>query len=510
MTWNDGYVADIGYTHGFYRELSPSMLAFATRERGLAAPSPDAPLTYCELGCGQGVTANLLAAANPQLRVYANDFNPAHIAGAQRLATRAGIDNVHFLEHSFEEMRHDDSLPMFDIITLHGIYSWVAEPHREHIRAFIQRRLKPGGLVYVSYNAMPGWAAVAPLRHLMYLHSQTGTGGSAQKLPGAMDYTRQVIDAQGVFFRANKPATARFDRMQTEDPTYLAHEYLNDVWQPFYFADVARAMAGSKLTYASSTNLVEQLDALSLTPEQITLLAGVPDPLLRETTRDYFINQQFRRDIFVKGALPLAETETSQAWREQRLALLCRPEDVPMTVRSARGEGNLDAAYYAPLLAALAEGPRTAGALLADPRLRELGAARLRQAITILVGTGVVDLALDPAGDATRRPRTDAFNAAVLAGAEHSHALKVLASPVTGGAVGLDRLGQLFLLARARGVDDAAMFTWQRLKAHGQRLKRNDQPLESDEENVAELKRRNEAFVANRLPTLVQLGVVAG
>ncbi|MBU4613120.1 class I SAM-dependent methyltransferase [Achromobacter sp. GG226] len=508
MTWNDGYVADIGYTHGFYRELSPSMLAFATRERGLAAPSPDAPLTYCELGCGQGVTANLLAAANPQLQVYANDFNPAHIAGAQRLANRAGIDNVHFLEHSFEEMRHDDSLPMFDIITLHGIYSWVAEPHREHIRAFIQRRLKPGGLVYVSYNAMPGWAAVAPLRHLMYLQAQSASGTSTQKVPAALSFAKNVIDAQGAFFRTNKVATARFERIQTESPAYLAHEYLNDVWQPFYFADIARAMGEAKLTYAGSTNLVEQLDAVSLTPEQSKLLADISDLTLRETTRDYLINQQFRRDIFVKGRLTLSNTELEESWRGQRLALVRAPSAVNLKVRTPRGEADLEAAYYVPVIEALAEGPRTVGELLKDHRVKEVGPLRLRQALQILLGSGQIDTALDALGEEQRRSRTDAFNAAVLHDAEHGGELRVLASPVTGGAVPADRVTQLFLLARSQGATDYPAFAWQHLKQRGQRLKQGDTPIHGDEANLAELATRHSRFEGELIPLLKQLGIV--
>ncbi|MFN8928071.1 MAG: methyltransferase, partial [Rhodospirillales bacterium] len=64
--WTDGYVADIGYTHGFYREMAPAHLALATASRGAVPPDFDRPFAYCELGCGQGVTRVLLAANKPQ------------------------------------------------------------------------------------------------------------------------------------------------------------------------------------------------------------------------------------------------------------------------------------------------------------------------------------------------------------------------------------------------------------------------------------------------------------
>ena len=62
------------------RELTPAILNFvalAKAQRPLSGP-----LTYCELGCGQGFSANLLAAANPDIQFHATDFNPLQVARA--------------------------------------------------------------------------------------------------------------------------------------------------------------------------------------------------------------------------------------------------------------------------------------------------------------------------------------------------------------------------------------------------------------------------------------------
>src|SRR5207248_9974729 len=113
----------------------------------------------------------LVAASNPRAEVLAADFNPTHIASARGLANAAGLSNVEFREADFEELLHDSSLPDFDIICLHGVYSWISPQHRQTIVALIRRPLKPGGLVYVSYDAMPGWAGIAPLRRVLVQHA---------------------------------------------------------------------------------------------------------------------------------------------------------------------------------------------------------------------------------------------------------------------------------------------------------------------------------------------------
>ncbi len=55
--------------------------------------------------------------------------------------------------------------------------------------------------------------------------------------------------------------------------------------------------------------------------EQQTFLASIDDPDRRQALRDYMINQQFRRDIFIKGSLPLSLPESRALWSEQRFAL---------------------------------------------------------------------------------------------------------------------------------------------------------------------------------------------
>ena len=166
--WGSGYVVDTAYVHDFCRVQVPAMLSFAALAKNVAAPGGRGEaLTYCDLGCGQGLTANIVAAANPRASVFAADFNPTHIAGARSLARAAGLENIEFREADFAELSNDASLPDFDIIALHGVYSWIGAEHRQAIVALIRRRLKPGGLLYISYDAMPGWAGMAPLRQLM-------------------------------------------------------------------------------------------------------------------------------------------------------------------------------------------------------------------------------------------------------------------------------------------------------------------------------------------------------
>lgn len=505
--WAAGYVAEISYTFGFYRELTPSVLDFAVALAGYRAPRT---LNYCELGCGQGYSANLLAAANPHIQFHATDFNPAQVAGARDLAAEAGSTNITFYEDSFEEFAARDDLPQFDMITLHGIYSWISAENRAVIVDFIRRRLSPGGMVYVSYNALPGWAAAMPLRRLL-------TDGSAaagdqpilQRLEQALGLAEQVAEAGARFFTGNPGVKDRLDKLKGQPRAYLAHEYLNRDWTPFYHADVAAEMASAKLNWVTSAHLLERMDLINLTEAQQKLLADIPEGTRRETLRDFMINQQFRRDIFVKGAVRLPPSQQHDDWNKRRFVLSVDRRSITMKVQGAVGEVTLQEEVYKPLLDVLdVDTPIGFDALVAHPALAALGALRLQQAIMLLVGLGHVHPALPDTGVDIRRQRCRAFNQAVVDRAVWSSDLSYLASPVAGGGIVADQITQLFLRAVLTGNADPVLAAWTVLARNGQRLLKEGKALPTEAENLEELRQRFDSFQSRTAPLFRRLGIL--
>ena len=87
--WGGGYVTDITYMTGCYRQQSPSVIALGCLLGGVASPlpGPDDPLSYVELGCGQGLGALILAASNPTLEGHRDRLQPGAYRGGSRLGS---------------------------------------------------------------------------------------------------------------------------------------------------------------------------------------------------------------------------------------------------------------------------------------------------------------------------------------------------------------------------------------------------------------------------------------
>ncbi|MBB3017893.1 SAM-dependent methyltransferase [Microvirga lupini] len=506
--WSSGYVIDVDYTHGFYQELTPSLLSFLTLLQGVQAPDLGAPLAYCELGCGQGFSTNLLAAANPHIEFYATDFNPGHIVGAQSLAQSTGSHNIRFYDDSFADFLLRTDLPDFDFICLHGIYSWISLENRRTIVEFIRRKLKPGGLVYISYNTMPGWASMMPLRRLLLEH--TAAQGSRSSSPSRVTNFVDLADALGKldtrYFASHPKLAKRIEKLKEHNPNYIAHEYLNQDLEPFYFTDLAQELAEAKLTWVGPANALENLDDVNLTKEQREFLARIGDIALRQMTRDHIVDQQFRRDIFVKGAVRLSAQQVRERWLETRFALTARGSKIPRELRGLRHTVKLHSGIYDPLIAALEPGPRTLREILTEPTLAQAGFNRLTQALTILVALGSCQPCLPVQGAGERRLTTERFNRAIAELSRFERKFSHLASPITGGGIAADRMAQLMWLSLQDKDTDMIRFVGDVLSTAGQRLLKDGKPL-SDAEHAAELRQRADEFGENTLGVWTNLGL---
>jgi SAM-dependent methyltransferase len=506
-SWSEGYVVDVGYTHGFYRELTPALLRFVTLLGGVQAASIEAPFSYCELGCGNGYTTALLAAANPHGQFTGVDFNPTHIHHAQQLAQSGGVGNVRFLEKSFAELVGMD-LPEADVITLHGIWSWVSEENRRHIVEFIRRRLKPGGIVYVSYNCLPGLAQVQPLQRLLYEHAAGGAGERMDKVRRSLDFAARLAAAGADYFRLNPLGRLRLENIGKHDPSYVAHEYYNASWAPFYHLEVARSLGEAKLAYAGSATLADNFDQFSIGPEAAKLLAEVGDRALAETLKDFVRNQVFRRDVFTRGAPRAPGPQLESALARTRFALARPRSAARFKEKTPHGELSLQEPAYAPALDALARAPMTFDELAHAPEAASLDRVRLRQAVFGMAAFGNLMPALPAQGEAERRAATDGFNAAVLGRPLDGSKTTMLASPVLGSGVPIGFLDRIFLRGPAN-EGEAIDHARRAIESGGLGIVKSGKPVDSAAERDKVLVERAQFFFGELLPFLRMLGVVA-
>lgn len=507
--WSDGYMTEVAYTFGYYPELNPLRARLAMLEAGIVPPDI---LTACELGFGQGMSVNIHGAASGA-QWHGTDFNPAQVGFARELARDTPLAE-NLSDEAFDDFCRRDDLPQFDFIALHGIWSWISDANRAVIASFIERKLKAGGVVYVSYNTQPGWAAVSPLTELMagFDAASNPPGiGPAARIDAALDFADKLMASGAVYGKANPQALEHLKRLRGHDRRYLAHEYLNRDWIPMSFARMRGWMEGARLQYATSAHYLDHVPMLNLSAAQQELLAGIPDAGLRETARDFIVNRLFRRDYWVRGARRLAPAERAERLRAQRVILAQPAARVKLKVAGIQGEASLHDDVYRPLLEALADhAPRSLGEIEQIVAARGVHLARIVEAVMILTGTGALHPAQSDAAIDAARPHAARLNARLCGMARYSEDVNCLASPVTGGALQVGRIDQLFLLALAegrQGRDELTSFAGAALQAQGHRIVRDGKPLEPDAQLQA-LRAQAHTFESERLPVFHAFGII--
>ncbi|MGA7867356.1 MAG: class I SAM-dependent methyltransferase, partial [Stellaceae bacterium] len=305
---DDGYAADIPYLRDFKPMLAPAWLDHVALVAGIEPPARRNGFAWCDLGCGQGVTAAILAATHPAGVFHGIDAMPVHIDHARRLAAAAAIPNLELHAVDFAAAIALE-LPQFDYIVAHGVYTWVGPEAQYAMRRFIDRRLKPGGLVYLSYNAMPGWARDLPFQGLLREFGRTFRGDDFGRLTAAAELARTLAGAGVASLAGSFIVKELQERPEDYPPAYLVHEFMPPAWQPLFVTEVRRDMATIGLEPVGSATLSENFDWMVLDEAARQKLGAITDPDARELVRDYYLDQRFRCDVFARSNRQLGPDE---------------------------------------------------------------------------------------------------------------------------------------------------------------------------------------------------------
>jgi SAM-dependent methyltransferase len=372
--WGGGYVTDITYLPGYYRYQSPLHLNLACLLGGAAGIEigPTSRLSYLELGCGQGFGALMLAACNPTWQVIGIDYNPAHIAAARAFCAEADIANARFIEAdmaAFGETPVGRELPQADVVTMHGVWSWVGDAARAGIVHLLADKLRPGGIAYVSYNALPAWQGALGMQRVLLEAGGRARGRSDRQVAAGWELVRAMIDAEAHHLRDSSLVRSLTEYGSRAPIAYLAHEYMNAAWRPCFHADVVQALAGAKLEWVASAQLLENFTPLMLDDKARAVLSGFDDPAMRELVKDMFLTRCLRQDVFVRGARRLTNAERDAALGEVTLALLSQEDQFAWEFEVPVGQATIERNFFGPIVAALAQAPQRVGALLGLPDL---------------------------------------------------------------------------------------------------------------------------------------------
>lgn len=504
------YLQDTPYIWGAYNELSPLFLNYICALNGHHPRDIDQAFTYCELGSGNGVTVTALAELYPRGSFYAIDFNNLHIDNSNALLTETNLENIGFYKTDFNDLQSLPG-PDFDYIVLHGVYSWVNTETRDNIRTFIASRLKDGGIVYISYDSLPGWSAITPLRDMVVSHTKNMSGDSLAKTQAGLDFLEFLKSNKAAFFEDNPTAVLFLEQIKDLPIEYVSHEFYGDSVQPAYFQSVAHDLQSTGLVFSGSAIPHLNFIDLAAPSEFHDLLKKSSTRIEFETYGDFIRNQRFRRDVFIKSEASMSEQEQEALLMNLPFGTICIQEDFKRSVAFGDVALNYVADLFENLIKELCKGAKSINQLNQMSQFSAYQPALILDAVRFLTAGGQVfpfshatDVPTEKDLTANRYTLGGSYNLQILKHRLFAQESIGMAAINTGIVAEVPMSDALFALCTAEAErDHVSDWAFQRLLEKGQEIttEENDhtQALASA---VGEFRRK-------RLPKFLEFGILA-
>lgn len=516
--WNEGYITDEEYIDCYTVELSPLMLNFSCTLAGINVGLSDRVgvndgFSYLELGFGRGTSINIHAATFDG-NFVGTDFNAAHTLIAR---TNAINGNVKHYEDSFSELltRFADEKPQFDYIVFHGVFSWIPRAAQDSIIEIIRRHLKPGGIVYNSYNCYPGWAPKAPSRHLFSLFHSHTAGNLNDRIDKLVTFFEDFLKTDSLYTKTTPQNSQLLKELKSFIPlkrSYIAHEYLNGTWDIFYFTDMVKRMSEAKCNFACSGKVLEHYEDLHISPEGIAFLNTIEDKIFREQLKDYYMCKQFRVDIYTKGHINLTRNEATEKVLNTEFVLTNTLDAFQATIKLTRGEGTLTRDIYDKILEVLNNNnaqPKTAREIVETTKIPF---AKVLNSLCILMSQGMAM----PTQIITSKVKeqSDNFNAALFERQSKQASSLYVASPLIGCAINIGETEQIMIKAmlepskKNKSAKELAKYVWEIYKSQNRQHLKDGKVITSDKENLSITEDIAKTFLKDKVEIYKRLGIM--
>lgn len=456
-----GYVTDTAYVAEFYGDHAPSHLNLIAASNGYRPRPLTGDFTWCDYGCGNGITANILAGCFPGAKFYGIDFLPAHTRTAELLSLRGGLNNTTFIQKSFTELAEDE-IPALDFAVMHGVLSWIDDPTRNAVLDDAARRLKPGGLLLTGTNAMPGWAAKLPLRNMVYSLTRDGQN-SLERAEVGLEWLKKLKNAKVKYFRDNPALAEAVDELERLDLRYMAHEYFNQHLRAFYFAELKAMMEARGLRFAGCARLFLNMVDLAVPHALQDEFRSVKTRAELEAKRDFIRNETFRRDVWIKGEPLQSEEDWLAVNQEQIFGAIDPLSRIDRTVAFGDLQLSYESEPFATMLKLVSERAMSIREMDASPGLASLSPWTRFEAARLLAAGGQV-LSFPQSTRAVKVPKDarlsmPAVNRGMIKELCMSAPRIALAAPHAGTGVEVSNIDAILLLARCEKGREATVRT---------------------------------------------------
>ncbi len=320
----------VPYPSGAFTATHPMYLQLLGRISGIDAPDINT-CRYLEIGCSDGGNLIPMAMALPNAEFIGLDLSQVQIESGRAAMAELGIQNITLIHGDIVDYKTllDGK---FDYIMSHGVFSWIPKSAQKATLEICRDYMQPNGVAYISYNVLPGWHLFRITRDFINFHVRNLTD-PAEKIQAA----RALLNS---FEFSSEPATMNAHQMAlrqasellaNQTDTYMFHDFMEDINDPFYFSDFTALASEFDLQYlanAYGSGVVWQQSEDS--SRDAFLAENSKSVIDHEQYLDFFSSNAFRQTLLCHANIDIRrELDTDVVTADLGFASSIAPETVP-------------------------------------------------------------------------------------------------------------------------------------------------------------------------------------
>jgi SAM-dependent methyltransferase len=255
-------------------------------------PRPVSRWRVLEIGCGDASNLLPLALEYPEGRFTGVDRAVLPLARGRDMAANLGLANLELYEADLLGWQPHGE---FDYIIAHGFYSWVPREVRNRLLELCAAALSPGGVAYVSYNALPGSHLRRYVWDLLKFHTRRAESPRV-RIEQAHELAR-LVAARPVDDPGRAAIRKEMENLLERGDEAIFHDDLAEPNDPVYLLDFISHAARHGLQYLG--------DAEPVRDDVRDLPWPVEDWLEARQYGDFLACRKFRESILCRKEIPL-------------------------------------------------------------------------------------------------------------------------------------------------------------------------------------------------------------
>ncbi len=255
-----------------------------------------------ELGCAAGGNLIPHAVNYPKAHFVGVDLSKVQIDEANKHKEGLNLKNIEFLHCSITDI--DESFGKFDYIICHGVISWVPKFVQDKIFEVSTKNLSENGIVYISYNTLPGWNMVRTIRDMMLYHSNT-----FNTIQDKIAQSRLLLEFVNDSLEDSNSPYAQVlkneaNLLARQNDHYLRHDHLEEDNMQYYFHEFMDEARKNNLQYLSDCT-ISTMYLGNMPAKVVEKLQAINDIVRTEQYMDFITNRRFRSTLLCHNSIKL-------------------------------------------------------------------------------------------------------------------------------------------------------------------------------------------------------------